>query len=46
MPEFPPVTIYTLPVRSGRESGWKVISEMNYRDQNDVEKEGWPKNDA
>lgn len=25
MPEFPPVTIYTLPVRSGRESGWKVI---------------------
>jgi hypothetical protein len=28
MPEFPPVTIYTLPVKSGRESGWKVISRM------------------
>jgi len=25
MPELPPVTTYTLPVRSGRESGWNVI---------------------
>jgi hypothetical protein len=36
MPEFPPVTMYTLPVRSGRESGWKVILGMNDGDQNDV----------
>ena len=28
MPEFPPVTMYTLPLRSGRELGWKVILEM------------------
>jgi hypothetical protein len=25
MPEFPPVTINTLPLRSGRVSGWKVM---------------------
>lgn len=25
MPEFPPVTMYTLPARFGRESGWKVM---------------------
>jgi len=30
MPEFPPVTMYTLPVRSGKESGWKVIVEIRY----------------
>jgi hypothetical protein len=28
MPEFPPVTMYTFPVRSGKESGWKVILVM------------------
>jgi hypothetical protein len=36
MLEFPPVTMYTFPVRSGRESGWKVILGMNDGDQNDV----------
>jgi hypothetical protein len=25
MPEFPPVTMNTLPLRSGRLSGWKVM---------------------
>ncbi len=25
MPEFPPVTMNTLPLRSGRVSGWKVM---------------------
>jgi hypothetical protein len=25
MPPFPPVTMYTLPLRSGRESGWKAM---------------------
>jgi hypothetical protein len=25
IPAFPPVTIYTFPERSGRESGWNVI---------------------
>jgi hypothetical protein len=28
IPAFPPVTIYTFPERSGRESGWNVIMEF------------------
>jgi hypothetical protein len=38
MPEFPPVTMYTLPVRTGRESGWKVILRMNDGNQRRIEK--------
>jgi hypothetical protein len=38
MPEFPPVTMYTLPVRTGRESGWKVILGMNNGNQRRIEK--------
>jgi hypothetical protein len=29
MPEFPPVTMNTLPLRSGRVSGWKVMFKMS-----------------
>lgn len=29
MPEFPPVTMKTLPLRSGRVSGWKVMLRTN-----------------
>jgi hypothetical protein len=29
IPDVPPVTMYTLPVRSGRESGWKVMTSHN-----------------
>ena len=28
MPEFPPVTMNTLPLRSGRVSGWKVMFKV------------------